>query len=322
MRDFRLRSDLERVVVDGYAFPLGVARLDAPPPLPGYLVDYVPSEGAEPDTYAFQVAIEPRGAPGSRCRWSSSRLLPGRGGAGGGDRVGGRVSVDRRVSWRGSRSSSTTSCGPGTTSSRSCWRRSRSGSAPPRRSRILEVFLDAWKTITIHCQTDLREDVEADARDDTAWAQVSRIWLEDAFDEIDPPYRMREILVMEDEHSPDLDELLLQLRADWGLQLDVDPSSNVDDGGRELGYTRSGTRSRWPIRRSQEVRRRVHLGLGRPPGVSTKRRSWWRLRGGGWGRVDHGGDVLDRTGRARRAAGRTGRTLDPRHEVGPRCIRS
>ena len=34
-----------------------------------------------------------------------------------------------------------------------------------------------------------------------------------------------------------LDELLLQLRADWGLQLDVDPSSNIDDGGRELGYT-------------------------------------------------------------------------------------
>ncbi|MDG2020724.1 MAG: hypothetical protein P8J59_02110, partial [Phycisphaerales bacterium] len=61
MRDFRLRSDLERVVVDGYAFPLGVARLDAPPPLPGYLVDYVPSEGAEPDTYAFQVAISHEG---------------------------------------------------------------------------------------------------------------------------------------------------------------------------------------------------------------------------------------------------------------------
>ncbi|NCF40496.1 MAG: hypothetical protein GWP75_10315, partial [Planctomycetia bacterium] len=89
---------------------------------------------------------------------------------------------------------------------------------------------------TIHCQTDLRDDVES-ILERHGLGTVSRIWLEDAFDEIDPPYRMREILVMEDEHSPDLDELLLQLRADWGLQLDVDPSSNVDDGGRELGHT-------------------------------------------------------------------------------------
>ncbi|MDA0296901.1 MAG: hypothetical protein O3A31_13115, partial [Planctomycetota bacterium] len=61
MRDFRLRSDLERVAVDGYAFPLGVERLDAPPPLQGYLVDFVASEDDEPDTFAFQVAISHEG---------------------------------------------------------------------------------------------------------------------------------------------------------------------------------------------------------------------------------------------------------------------
>ena len=44
MRDFKLRSDLQRVVLDGYALPLGVERLDAPPPLQGYLVDFVASD--------------------------------------------------------------------------------------------------------------------------------------------------------------------------------------------------------------------------------------------------------------------------------------
>ncbi|MCP4836091.1 MAG: hypothetical protein GY895_15155, partial [Phycisphaera sp.] len=61
MRDFKLRSDLQRVVLDGYALPLGVERLDAPPPLQGYLVDFVASEGEEPDTYAFQVATSHEG---------------------------------------------------------------------------------------------------------------------------------------------------------------------------------------------------------------------------------------------------------------------
>jgi len=233
MRDFRLRTDLERVTVDGYGFPLGVERLDAPPPLQGYLVDFVASEGEEPDTFAFQVAISHEGLRG--LMHDLFEMLPG-------DVMPaveiGSVDAYRSIdiylagepifiddfirTWDEFEPIllEEVSLGVGATSE----------------EPYFEVFLDAWKTISIHCQTDLREDVEAKL-EKHGLKQVSRIWLDDVFDEIDPPYRMREILVMEDEHSPDLDELLLQLRAVWGLQLDVDPSSNVDDGGRELGFT-------------------------------------------------------------------------------------
>lgn len=233
MRDFKLRSDLQRVVLDGYALPLGVERLDAPPPLQGYLVDFVASEGEEPDTYAFQVATSHEGL--RPLLLDLFELLPGEVAPvveiGSVDAyrsidvymAGEPVFIDDFMrTWNDFEPIllEEVSLGVGATAE----------------EPFLEVFLDAWKTITIHCQTDLRDDVES-ILERHGLGTVSRIWLEDAFDEIDPPYRMREILVMEDEHSPDLDELLLQLRADWGLQLDVDPSSNVDDGGRELGHT-------------------------------------------------------------------------------------
>jgi hypothetical protein len=67
--------------------------------------------------------------------------------------------------------------------------------------------------------------------------EVIETWADEPFDELDPPYRLREILLIEDEMSPDLDELLLQLRAEWMLELNIDPESNVDDAGRELGHT-------------------------------------------------------------------------------------
>ena len=57
MREFRLREDLDRVVVDGYALPLGVERLDAPPPREGWVVEFIPGEDEAPDAYAFQIAV-------------------------------------------------------------------------------------------------------------------------------------------------------------------------------------------------------------------------------------------------------------------------
>jgi hypothetical protein len=48
---------------------------------------------------------------------------------------------------------------------------------------------------------------------------------------------VREVLQIDDEESPDLDEVLLQLRERWGLELDVDPEQNIDEGGRALGNT-------------------------------------------------------------------------------------
>jgi len=47
----------------------------------------------------------------------------------------------------------------------------------------------------------------------------------------------RDVLEIVDEHSPDLDELLLLLRERWMLELNVDRETNVDEAGRHLGMT-------------------------------------------------------------------------------------
>ncbi|MEE2973301.1 MAG: hypothetical protein VX672_09260 [Planctomycetota bacterium] len=233
MREFRLRQDLDRLVVEGYALPLGVERLDAPPPREGWLVEFVPGEDDAPDTYAFQATV-------SHERLQSLlrqllELLPGEvspvveiGSVDAYRSIDVYMAVeplfidDFLATWNEFEPIllEEVSIGVGATAE----------------EPFLEVFLDAWKSISVHCQVDMRERIEA-VLERNGLHQVTQTWDEHAFEGVDPPYRMREILVLEDEHSPDLDELLLQLREDWGLQLDVDPHSNVDDGGRELGFT-------------------------------------------------------------------------------------
>lgn len=48
---------------------------------------------------------------------------------------------------------------------------------------------------------------------------------------------MRPVLDLDDAYAPDVDEILLNLRHDWKLELNIDPESNVDEGGRSLGST-------------------------------------------------------------------------------------
>lgn len=233
MREFRLREDLDRVVVDGYALPLGVDRMDAPPPTEGWVVEFLQGEDEAPDTYAFQIAVShERLRPLLRDLFG---LLPGEvspvveiGSVDAYRSIDTYMAVeplfidDFMATWREFEPilEEEVSIGIGATSE----------------EPFLEVFLDSWKSIAVQCQVDMRDGID-EILERHGLPQVPRTWDETAFDAVDPPYRMREILVIEDEHSPDLDELLLQLREDWGMQLDVDPHSNIDDGGRELGFT-------------------------------------------------------------------------------------
>ena len=52
-----MRKDLKRVVVDGFALPLGVEPGDIKAPAQGYTVAYTPAADDEPDTYCFYVAV-------------------------------------------------------------------------------------------------------------------------------------------------------------------------------------------------------------------------------------------------------------------------
>ncbi|MHC4828676.1 MAG: hypothetical protein ACYTEY_19175, partial [Planctomycetota bacterium] len=57
MEPFRLRTDLKRAVIDGFALPLGIAPGPIKVPTPGYTVDYSSGSNDEPDTYSFYVAV-------------------------------------------------------------------------------------------------------------------------------------------------------------------------------------------------------------------------------------------------------------------------
>ena len=57
MREHKIRNDLDRAVVDGYALPLGIQPLALPAPAQGYTLTYTPGEEGDPDTYAFHVVV-------------------------------------------------------------------------------------------------------------------------------------------------------------------------------------------------------------------------------------------------------------------------
>ena len=233
MRNFRIKTDIERVSMGSFQLPLGVDWIEALPPTEGYTLDFTSGEDGEPDTYAFQVVVShervqnalhalfellpseviPVAEVGSVDAYRSVDVYVG----------SENVFIDDfKKSWDTFEPIllEDVSIGAGVTSE----------------EPFLEIFLDVWKTITIHCPVETRETVEK-ILNKCGIHEVPLTWPEQSYDEFNPPYRTREVLLIEDEHSPDLDELLLQIRSEWGLQLNIDPASNLDDGGRELGYT-------------------------------------------------------------------------------------
>ena len=57
MRHLRLRTDLERAVIDGFALPLGIEPGPTEAPRQGYSVAYTSGQEDAPDTYVFHVVV-------------------------------------------------------------------------------------------------------------------------------------------------------------------------------------------------------------------------------------------------------------------------
>jgi hypothetical protein len=85
---------------------------------------------------------------------------------------------------------------------------------------------------------ELRDTVEA-LFTEHGLSEVMSTWDEDppASGGDDESLVTRDVLEAVDDHSPDLDELLLVMREHWQLELNVDRETNVDDAGRHLGMT-------------------------------------------------------------------------------------
>jgi hypothetical protein len=234
MRDFRLRRDLKRSVIDGFELPLGIEPLKLKPPTQGYTIAFNPGEQDEPDTYTFQVVVShgrlvpiiekafemlpdeivPIVEIGSRDAYRSLDVYLGR------EAIPLSEFLDVWVAFKDILVEDA-AIGIGANSE----------------EPFVEVFLDSWKTLTIHVLTEMRDEVEAMLQSFDL-EEVPETWSsgEDESD-LDPRSQIREVLEIVDEHSPDIDELLLQLRQVWDLELNIDPETNVDESGRRLGLT-------------------------------------------------------------------------------------
>ncbi|UCD74816.1 MAG: hypothetical protein JSV91_13635 [Phycisphaerales bacterium] len=233
MMELRLKSGLQRASIGGFALPLGLIPTSIRPPTVGYTFSYNPSREDEPDTYTFEVVV------------SHERLRPliGRAFALLPEEVFAVVEIGSRDAYRmmdvhvGERTITREAFLEG-------WARHEPflledcsiGVGARSEEPLLEVFLDAWKILTIHVPLSMRDDVE-ELLQSEGLEEVPMTWPEE--EEDDPPHgwRFRPVLELPDGTAAEADDLLTRLRQEWRLVLNVDPESNIDEAGRELGLT-------------------------------------------------------------------------------------
>lgn len=238
MREYRLRTDIQRVVLDGFALPLGLAPAPGSlePPTEGYTIAYAAGEDGEPDTYSFQVVVSHE-----RLRpiiHKAFDLLP--------DEVTAIVEIGSRDAYRAT--DVYLSREPiDFEAFAAVWDQFQDflledgtiAAGANNEESFVEVFVDQMKSLTIHVPLDMREDVEAMLQA-FKLEEVPQTWpMHDPSDDSDvlDSSEVRGVLDLSDEFAPDVDELLLDLRHEWLLELDIDPQSNLDERGRSLGMT-------------------------------------------------------------------------------------
>jgi hypothetical protein len=233
MRTFTLRTDLERHRIGKFQLPLGLEPVDLPAPSEGYTVEFVEGDESAPDTFRFYAvaSFEKVGA----LLEDLFEAMP--------DEVFPIVEAGSKDAFRSTDSWSAREPLP-FDDFMDDWRHYRSviledgsmGAGAQSDEPYMEVFLDSWKGIDIQVPVGMREDIER-ILDRHGLAEVAVTWPPEVDDRPEPPLNVREILVLDDEECPDLDEILFQLREAWGLELDVDPEDNLDEAGRYLGRT-------------------------------------------------------------------------------------
>lgn len=233
MKEYRLREDLNRAVVNGYVMPLGLEPGDLGAPEPGYTIAYTPGEDEEPDSYSFHVTVSH-----DRLRPLLHRafeLLP--------QKLTPIVEVESTDAYRtvdvylGSEPigkaeflDSWTWFEPFLLED--CYIGAGANSEEP----FVEVFLDQWKRLSIHVPLSMRDAVE-EILAAFDLEEAPELWPGGEDDESFNTAVFRSVLEVADEYSPDLDEMIHELRRAWRLELNVDPERNADESGRELGLT-------------------------------------------------------------------------------------
>jgi hypothetical protein len=221
-----------------FAFPLGVYPIEPMKPRPGYTMDFEPADGSNeegeweewPDRYVFDIVITAERVE-PLCR-NLFALLPGR--------VYPILDILGQDAYR--------EVDPyisyeliGIDRFTDALRRYRGfffedglcGFGAMIDEPFLYVFVDEHKIVTVRAETDLKERVEK---------------ILSAFDlePVEQPagadsasHEHRGVLEAPDDR-PDLlteEEIIENLRDEWRLTLNIDPETNVDDDGTDLGIT-------------------------------------------------------------------------------------
>ena len=233
----RVDPSVERITIEGFAFPLGVYPVEPMTPKAGYTMEFEPADGDNegdveewPDRYVFDIVISFDRLE-ALCR-SLLALFPGR--------VFTILDVLGHDAYR--------EVDPyishdlyGMDRFTDCLRRYRGfffedglcGFGVMTEDPFLYMFVDEHKIITVRAQPEVKEKVEKVLH---------------AFDleQMDAPagadsasHEHRGVLVVQDDR-PDLlnqDEIVEVLRDEWRLVLNVDPDANQDEEGADLGVT-------------------------------------------------------------------------------------
>ena len=215
---------------------MGIEPSDLSPPVQGYTVAYTPGEDDEPDTYVFRVVVSHERL--AKVVDQVFNLLP--------PEVYCIVEVGSRDAYR----AVDVYLGEETISLdefRETWKRyepllledASIAAGANSEEPFVEIFLDMWKSLSIHVPLAMRDDVE-ELLQKLDLEEVAQTWPSDdeeetLSDERGP--RVRQVLDLSDDQLPDLDDLLLDLRHAFRLELNIDPDTNVDDAGRNLGLT-------------------------------------------------------------------------------------
>lgn len=228
-----LRPDIERAVIDGFALPLGISPGDITPPTVGYTIGYSTGEDDEPDTYSFYVAVSHEQVALIVDRVFS--LLPAE--------VCAIVEISSRDAYRQTDIFLSQQPIP-KDDFLSTWRRWQpvlleDGSIAAggnSEDPFVEIFVDQWKGVSIIVPLDMRDDVER-LLTSLGLQEVPETWAVGDENSALENVRIRPVVASLDGAAADIDDVLLELRHDWQMELNIDPDTNVDAAGRRLGMT-------------------------------------------------------------------------------------
>jgi len=230
--DFRIRQDITRLRLGDYQLPLGVRETKLGVPTQGYTVRFQEGKGDDPDTYLFHAVVSHE-----RLRPlidAAFNLLP--------KEVTPVVEIGSRDAYRMVDVYLGEEPMPLVEFLRTWYDFEEIlledvtiGVGANAEEPWVDIFIDTWKGVVISVPVDMRDEVER-ILGSLAIHEVEQTW-EEKDDPIEEDELVSDSVLDLADNRPDLEELLLELRERWMLELNIDRETNVDEAGRPLGMT-------------------------------------------------------------------------------------